>query len=250
MSQPHIQIFENLEALSRGSARRFCELAAARAASGRNFTCALSGGSTPRRLYELLATPEFSVPWQRVHLFQVDERTVPPEDPESNYRMMRAALLSNVPIPEDHFHRIVAELADRDAAAREYAAELERVLQPSAGQWPRFDLVLLGMGADGHTASLFPGSAALTEQKLWVTLNYSPRLGKHRLTLTYPVLNAAFEIIFLVSGADKAETLRQVLEGPAGVFPAQGINPANGALSWFVDKAAARLLNQPARSGA
>jgi 6-phosphogluconolactonase len=250
MAKPQIQIFENLETISRQAAKRFCELAVARASSGRDFTCALSGGSTPQRLYELLATPEYSIPWQRVHLFQVDERTVSPDDRESNYRMIREVLLSKVPLPTEHFYRIAAERADRNAVAREYAAELERILQPTAGDWPRLDLVFLGMGADGHTASLFPQSAALTERRLWVVPNYSPRLGKHRLTLTYPVLNAAAEIIFLVSGADKAETLRQVLEGPPGIFPAQGISPASGTLSWFVDKAAAWLLNQPARSGA
>jgi 6-phosphogluconolactonase len=123
------------------------------------------------------------------------------------------------------------------------------VLHPAPGEWPRLDLVFLGMGGDGHTASLFPLSPALAERKLWVCSNYTPRLGKHRLTLTYPVLNAAAEIIFLVSGDDKAETLRQVLEGPPGVYPAQGITPVNGRLSWFVDKQAARLLSQAARSG-
>jgi 6-phosphogluconolactonase len=250
MADSQIRIFENLEALSREAAKRFSELAVRGASAGRNFTCALSGGSTPRRLYELLANPEYDLPWQRVHLFQVDERTVPPDDPESNCRMIREALLSKVPIPADHFHRIAAEGADRDAAAREYAAELQRVLEPPAGEWPRLDLVFLGMGGDGHTASLFPFSPALAERKLWVSSNYSPRLGKHRLTLTYPVLNAAAEIIFLVSGENKAETLRQVLEGPPGVFPAQGISPVNGLLSWFLDKAVARLLSRAARSGA
>ena len=133
MAKPQIQIFENLETISRQAAKRFCELAVARASSGRDFTCALSGGSTPQRLYELLATPEYSIPWQRVHLFQVDERTVSPDDRESNYRMIREVLLSKVPLPTEHFYRIAAERADRNAVAREYAAELERILQPTDG---------------------------------------------------------------------------------------------------------------------
>jgi 6-phosphogluconolactonase len=249
MAKPQIQIFENLEALSREAARRFAEAAAEGASGSRNFSCALSGGSTPRRMFELLSNPEFRIPWERVQLFQVDERTVPPDDPESNYRMIREALLSKVPLPSANFHRIAAEKDNREAAAREYAHELGRVLHPAPGKWPRLDLVFLGMGGDGHTASLFPLSPALAERILWVCSNYSPRLGKHRLTLTYPVLNAAAEIIFLVSGDDKAETLRQVLEGPPGVYPAQGITPVNGRLSWFVDKQAARLLSQAARSG-
>jgi 6-phosphogluconolactonase len=250
MAKPQIRIFENLEALSQQAARRFAEAAAEGASGNRYFSCALSGGSTPRRMFELLSDPEFRIPWERVQLFQVDERTVPPDDAESNYRMIRETLLSKVPLPNENFHRIAAEKVDRDEAARDYAAELGRVLHPAPGAWPRLDLVFLGMGGDGHTASLFPLSPALPERKLWVCSNYSPRLGKHRLTLTYPVLNAAAEIIFLVSGDDKAETLHQVLEGPPGVYPAQGINPVQGRLSWFVDRPAARLLSQAARSGA
>jgi 6-phosphogluconolactonase len=250
MAQAQIQLFENLEALSREGARRFAGAAAESAHAGRNFSCSLSGGSTPRRLFELLSSAEYPVPWERVQLFQVDERTVPPDHPESNYRMIREALLSKVPIPSANFHRMAAEKTDLEAAAREYAAELDRVLHPAPGEWPRLDLVFLGMGDDGHTASLFPLSPALAERKLWVCSNYSPRLGKHRLTLTYPVLNAAAQIIFLVSGDDKAETLRQVLEGPPGIYPVQGISPEKGSLSWFADRAAARLLTRTTRSGA
>jgi 6-phosphogluconolactonase len=246
MVKPQIRIFENLEALSREGAARFAELATAASAGGRIFTCALSGGSTPRRLYELLANADLHIPWERVHLFQVDERLVSPDDAESNYRMIREALLAKAPIPDANFHRIAAENADRDATAKDYARELARVIQSGADEWPRLDLIFLGMGSDGHTASLFPSSPALAEQKLWVCSNYSARLGKYRLTLTFPVINAAAEIIFLVSGNDKAETLRQVLEGPPGVFPAQDIAPVNGRLSWFVDVAASRLLRPPA----
>lgn len=241
MPSPDLQIFENLEALSRAAAARFTELAGSLDRSKRIFSCALSGGSTPRRLYELLA--EESVSWNHIHLFQVDERCVPPDDVESNYRMIREALLGKIAMPSGNFHRIAAEKADRESAAREYADELARILPPQAGEFPRINLVFLGMGGDGHTASLFPGSQALDEKKLWVYPNFSPRLGKFRMTLTYPVLNAAQEVIFLVSGDDKAETLRQVLEGPRAKFPAQGINPGNGRLRWYVDRAAAKLLS-------
>lgn len=250
MPKQQIRIFENLEALSRHAAACFAERAAKATSSGRPSTCALSGGSTPRRLYEILAEPDCQIDWRNVHLFQVDERCVPPDDAESNYRMIREALLSKIKIPSANFHRMAAEGPDREAAARDYAAELARVLRPSGEELPRLDLILLGMGNDGHTASLFPGSAALGETRLWVAANYSPRLGKFRLTLTYPVLNAAKEVIFLVSGGDKAETLRQVLEGPPGKFPAQGVQPSSGHPTWFVDKAAARLLSPTPRSGA
>ena len=247
VGRPEVRVFPNLEDLSREAASRFEELAKRRVAEGRIFAAALSGGSTPRRLYQLLAGPPFSdrIPWRSVHLFQVDERCVPPDHPDSNYRMVREALLTNGLVPEPNFHRMAAELPDRDAAARQYAEELARILKPPASSdWPRLDLVLLGMGPDGHTASLFPGSAALDEQSRWVAPNYVEKLKAYRLTLTFPVLNAAAEIIFLVAGADKAEALRQVLDpsSAADKFPAQRVRPAQGQVRWYVDKAAARLL--------
>lgn len=250
MPAPELRVFENLEVLSRAAAARFAELVAKYSLSGRAFSCALSGGSTPRRLCELLAQTDNQIPWNDVQLFQVDERCVPPDDPESNFRMIRETLLERISIPSGNFHRMAAERADGEAAARDYEKELAEILHPAPGVFPRLGLIFLGMGGDGHTASLFPGSAALGENKLWVCPNYSPRLGKFRLTLTFPVLNAAEEVIFLVSGSDKAETLRQVLEGPPGQFPAQGVQPVSGRLRWFVDRAAARLLSQAAKSSA
>lgn len=247
MPTADLQIFENLEALSCAAAARFVELAESHEPGKGIFSCALSGGSTPRRLYELLA--ERSVSWNNIHLFQVDERCVPPDDPESNYRMIREALLEKIGMPRENFHRMATEREDREAVARDYEKELARVLRPPAGEFPRMNLIFLGMGGDGHTASLFPGSKGLEEKKLWVCPNFSPSLGKFRMTLTYPVLNAAAEVIFLVSGADKAETLHQVLEGPPGRFPAQGINPEDGRLRWFLDRAAAKQLSQTLRSG-
>lgn len=230
--------------MSSEAARKFEFLANQCVEAGASFSVALSGGSTPRRLYELLATPDVHLPWARIHVFQVDERCVPPDHPESNYRMLREALLNRVPIPQANVHRMAAERPDREEAAREYAAELARVLGPKHGGWPRLDLIFLGMGADGHTASLFPASPALDERRLAVRVAFSKMLNSHRLTLTLPVLNSAAETIFLVSGADKAEILREVLRRPPppDPLPAQLIEPANGQLSWYVDRAAAGRL--------
>ena len=232
VSRPEVRVFPNLEELSWHAASRFEELAKRRVAEGHIFAAALSGGSTPRRLYQLLASVPFSdrIPWRSVHLFQVDERCVPPDHADSNYRMVREALLTNGLVPAPNFHRMAAELPDREQAARQYAEELARILKPQAGDWPRLDLVFLGLGSDGHTASLFPGSAALDEQSRWVAPNYVEKLNAYRLTLTFPVLNAAAEIIFLVAGADKAEALRQVLDASSAAekFPAQRVRGGGG----------------------
>lgn len=240
-----VKVFPNLEALSRHAADRFVRLANQRVAAGSLFAAALSGGSTPRRLYELLASLPFSerVPWPRTHLFQVDERCVPPDHPQSNYRMIREVLLERGVVPADNFHRMLGELSDHDAAARQYAAELDRVLRPKADEWPRLDLVLLGMGPDGHTASLFTGSQALDVQMLRVVPNYVEKFQMYRLTLTFPVLNAAAGVIFLVAGSDKAETVRQVMDAstPADKFPVQRVRPINGEVSWYLDEDAAQL---------
>jgi 6-phosphogluconolactonase len=158
--------------------------------------------------------------------------------------MIHETLLVRVPLPGGNIHRMAAEQADLEGAARKYAGELAQVLHAEPGEVPRLDLVLLGMGADGHTASLFPRSPALGEQTVWVRANPVKKLGTWRMTLTLPVLNAAVQIVFLVSGAEKAETLRRVLKGPLQVeqLPAQGVRPVNGRVSWYVDEAAARLL--------
>lgn len=247
MSETRIQTFPGLEELSRAAAVRFTELARERAQQGRLFAAALSGGTTPQTFLGMLASPEFSerIPWDNVHLFQVDERCVPPDDRQSNYRMIRSALLRPVPAAAAHFHRMKAEQEDRDAASTDYAAEIEKILAPAEGSTPRFDLIYLGLGSDGHTASLFPGSAAVAESARWVCPNYVEKLEMHRLTLTYPVLNAASEIVFLVSGSGKAEILRQVLEGKGKLeqFPARRVQPVQGSVTWYLDRAAARHLS-------
>ena len=244
---PEVRTFRSLEQLSRAAAEHFVMRARGRAMRGRIFAAALSGGKTPQAFLKLLASPKFSarLPWEDTHVFQVDERCVPPDDPQSNYRMIRESLLAPVPAAAAHFHRLKAEKPDREAASAEYAAEIGKTLAPASGQAPRFDLIFLGMGPDGHTASLFPGSRALAERGRWVCPNYVEKLQAHRLTLTFPVLNAASEVVFLVSGPDKAEALRQVLEGPRNpeLYPAQGVDPVNGKVTWLVDDAAARLLS-------
>jgi 6-phosphogluconolactonase len=240
-----VRRFADLGELSRAAAERFVELANQSVQARGWFATALSGGSTPRRLLELLASRDYSarVPWPQVHLFQVDERPVPTDHPESNYRMIREALLDHAPLPAANFHRMAADSHDLDEAARDYADEIARVLSPAAGEFPRFDLILLGMGPDGHTASLFPASPALAEEKRWVRPNYVEKFRVSRLTLTFPVINAAAEVMFLIAGQDKAAVLKQVLEGGAreATYPAQRIRPA-GKLSWYVDAAAASLL--------
>jgi 6-phosphogluconolactonase len=252
MPGPELRIFANLEELSRAAAERLADFCLERLTRESVFTAALSGGSTPRRLYELLGEPELAgrIPWGRVHLFQVDERCVPPDHAESNYRMIRETLLDRVRIPQSNFHRMEAELANPHETAERYVQQLRTMFRPRSGEVPRLDLVLLGMGPDGHTASLFPRSPALAEREKWVCANFVEKLQANRVTLTYPVLNAAREIIFLVAGDEKAKTLRQVLEGPHEPerFPSQGIRPVDGKLSWFVDTAAARLLKNAAGS--
>jgi len=229
--------------LARAAAEHFFTLATAAIAARGQFVVALSGGSTPRVTYVLLASDEFAarVDWSRVHVFWGDERCVPPDHPDSNYRMAREALLDEIPIPTENVHRIRGEWPP-DQAATAYQAELEAVL----GAGGRFDLILLGMGADGHTASLFPGTAAMHEQTRWVVAHYVDKLSMWRITLTPVVINAAAHVTFIVSGAGKAERLREVLDGPhqPDVLPAQIVRPTDGRLLWLVDAAAAVHLRE------
>jgi 6-phosphogluconolactonase len=212
------------------------------------FTVALSGGSTPKALYALLARDEEmrqQVPWDKVYFFWGDERQVPPYHPDSNYRMAHAELLSKVPVPAVNVRRILAEQRDPESSARQYERTLQAFFRLPPGQMPRFDLVLLGLGADGHTASLFPGTTAVHESWRLVAANWVEKLRTHRITLTVPVFNNAACVIFLVAGEDKATALRAVLEGVPGPerLPAQRIHPREGELMWLVDRPAGRLLN-------
>jgi 6-phosphogluconolactonase len=213
MTRPTIAIAADEDALAPLAADYFVRVARE---SGARFTVALSGGSTPRRLYRRLASEEYRgrVPWSRTHVFFADERPVPSEAEESNFRLANELLLSRVPIPASHVHRMRGEARDLRAAAREYEWELSGVCGWAAGtREPRLDLALLGIGDDGHTASLFPQTEALREEERWVVANYVPKLGAHRLTLTYPLLAAARQLAFLVAGAGKAGVVRRVAAG-------------------------------------
>ena len=234
-----VVVVDDADALAQEAAEELERRATAAVAARGRFTLALSGGSTPRRLYALLADPKgrFSgaIPWSRVHLFWGDERHVPPEDPQSNYRMVREELISRVPIPEPNVHRVEAELPDAAEAARRYDAELARFFALGPGEFPRFDLMLLGIGPEGHTASLFPGTKALEVRDRRVVENWVPKLNAFRITMTLPVFARAEAVLFLISGEDKAPILRVVFDpkGPPMPFPCQLIRPEPGELIWL-----------------
>ncbi len=232
-----IEIAADLEDLSQRAARLFAA-AARRAVTTRGlFRVALAGGGTPRRTYELLAAEPYrdQVPWPAVEVFWGDERCVPPSDPRSNQRLARMTLLDHVPVPPGRI-RPMACVGDPAAAARAYQQLLARRCGPGL---PRFDLILLGLGADGHTASLFPDHPALQEERRWVTAVTVPGQDFSRLSLTLPVLNQAAEILFLVAGAEKAPVLGGILSGAAPQLPAARVRPHSGRLRWLVDRAAA-----------
>jgi len=243
-----IRRLPDAEAVSRAAAQDFAELARAAMEERGRFCVALSGGSTPRRMYELLAEgPRWAqLDWRRVEFFWGDERGVPPEHPESNYGMAAAVLLGKLGIAPERIHRMAGELADPAEAAARYQEELARVFAtPTDAPPPIFDLILLGMGPDGHTASLFPYGQALTERTRWVVGYTVARLGKPRITLTPPILNRAAELRVLVTGADKAGVLREALEGTRDPerLPVQLVVPEAGRLVWLVDRAAAASLS-------
>jgi 6-phosphogluconolactonase len=222
----------------------FIESAIASVADRGRFSIALSGGSTPRAVFARLAgdeTARLKVSWRQIDWWWSDERTVPPGDPDSNFRMAFESLLGHVPIDPARVHRLKGEVEPAQAAS-EYERELRAAFGVSAGEIPRFDLVLLGLGADGHTASLFPGTPAVTERERLVVANDVPAMRAVRLTFTLPLINRARRVAFLVSGAEKAPILARVLEGPRGALPAQLVSPDDGELVWIVDSAAARDL--------
>lgn len=236
-----VTVYPDGDSLARGASEYVVRLASEAMATRGRFSVALSGGSTPRALFTLLATPEVAVrvDWPRVEVFWGDERCVPPDHPDSCYRMAKETLLDHVAIPTENIHRIRGE-ADPAAATVAY----EETLRGFFGDSPRFDLILLGVGDDGHTASLFPGTKALDEQQRWVVANYVEKLAKWRITLTAPAINAAAHVAFLVSSAGKAERLREVLHGEfrPHLLPSQLIKPERGELVWLLDAAAAAKL--------
>src|SRR5438045_2991430 len=241
---PNVLVFEDGEEVARAATRRFIELAREAIDARGRFSVALAGGSTPKRVYELLATDEFreQVDWANVHIFFGDERCVPPDHHDSNYRMAREAMLAHVPLPPENIHRMIGE-GDAVANARLYEDDLSQVFD--GAQSPQLDLVMLGMGDDGHTASLFPGSRALHEDQAWVTANWVEKFNTFRITLSAPAINHAAHVMFIVTGAGKTERLPEVLHGPRDTdrLPSQLIRPVHGALEWFTDKAAAAKLS-------
>lgn len=245
--KPEIQVFTNPETLTQAAADEFVRQAERAIQARGRFTIALSGGSTPKSLYALLATQPWRkrIPWNQIHFFWGDERHVPPSDPSSNFQMTQERLLFQVPIPQQNVHRIKAENPDAKAAAAEYEQDLRQFFQLGENQFPRFDLVLLGMGSNGHTASLFPGTDAVREQSRLVVASWIEELNSDRITLTPPVFNNAACVIFFVAGAEKATMLKTVLEGQyqPNLLPVQIIRPTQGKVVWMVDRAAASSLS-------
>jgi 6-phosphogluconolactonase len=249
-SSVEIRILTTPQELFAAAAEEVIRAATDAVAQRGRFTIALSGGSTPKSLFNLLATNARTVlPWDRMFFFWGDERHVPPTDPDSNYKMAEETMLSKIPVAAGNVFRIAAENPDAAAAAESYEKTLQKffTLEPNhekPGQFPRFDLILLGMGPDGHTASLFPGSAGLQEKSRLVIANWVEKFKTHRLTFTLPVLNAAACVAFLVSGTDKAPALHAVLESdaPGEQYPSKLVRPADGKVIWLIDRAAASQL--------
>jgi 6-phosphogluconolactonase len=242
-SKGDVSVFDTPADVAHAAAERFVSLAEKRIAARRRFSVALSGGSTPRQVYQLLASNKYRdrIDWSMTHVFFGDERCVPANHPASNYRMAYETMISKLPIPVENVHPINGE-GEATANARAYEQELKKVF-PNL-DWPRFDLIFLGLGDDGHTASLFPGTAALKERNAWVVANWVEKLKSFRITLTVPAINHAREIWFLVTGTEKARALAADLRGKKNeeMYPAQLVQPENGSLIWLVDKAAAVYL--------
>ncbi|MGD0598783.1 MAG: 6-phosphogluconolactonase [Terriglobales bacterium] len=240
-----IEVLATAADLFHGAAEEFARAARAAIGAQGRFAVALSGGSTPKGLYSLLAASYADFAWNRVFLFFGDERHVPPTEADSNYRMVKESLLTKIAIPAENVFRVPAENPDAAAAAADYEAQLRRFFELRPGEFPRFDLILLGMGPDGHTASLFPDSLALDEQSRLVVANWVAKLNTHRITFTFPVLNRAAEVMFMASGADKADILHQVLEGKSiPPLPSQRVQPSDGKVLWMLDEAAAAKLTR------
>lgn len=227
-----IDTFSDSSALARTAAEHFVAMSTQAIDRKRIFTVALSGGSTPKTLYELLASQSFRerVRWPDIHFFWSDERHVPPDHPESNYRMAHEAMLSHVPVPATNVHRVHSENPDANQAADEYAQTLVQITQQPL---PALDLILLGLGPDGHTASIFPGSEVLHETQRLVAAPWVEKFNSYRITMTLPLLNNGASIMFLVSGAEKAGIVKEVLEGPKK-YPAQYVQPTHGELRWLI----------------
>jgi 6-phosphogluconolactonase len=250
MSTESRLIYADANALAKAAAVELFRLAQESIQARGVFTVALAGGSTPRKLYGLLGSdPSYAAfPWAQTHLFFGDERHVPPSHIDSNYLMVNSSLLSSGHVPATHVHRIRAELPDANMAAVDYDVELHTFFPQDLrlNGFPRFDVILLGMGPDGHTASLFPGSKGLEETERWVIANWVEKFNSTRITFTFPVLDAAWNVLLLVAGADKTDMIHDVLVSKPGTipYPVQRVQPVDGAKVWMLDEAAAARLHQ------
>lgn len=238
-----IMIYEDVEVLGVAVAELFLKQARLAVAERGRFIVSLAGGQTPQKIYEILAKPPYSnsIPWEKVHIFWGDERYVPADDIRSNQLMARKAFLDHVPIPQEQIHPILCKASPQQAAT-----EYEKILISTfLKEEPQFDFIFLGLGSDGHTASLFPNTTVLDERKHWTGHVYLPEQDSHRVTLTAPLINQARTIVFLVTGDSKAEIIREVLEGVPDLqrLPSQMIVPQQGTLHWFLDQAASKLLS-------
>ncbi|HEU4387316.1 MAG TPA: 6-phosphogluconolactonase [Blastocatellia bacterium] len=252
-----LQVYDDADQLAAEAARLFTQLASESVERSDRFNVALSGGNTPIAMFIRLAQEPYcsAAPWKSTHVFWADERCVPPDDPDSNYRLAVELLLSRVPIPAGNIHRVPAEMPDHDSAAAQYSENVRAAFArdqhdgDDANSLPRFDLVTLGLGDDGHTASLFPHSAALKSGQLIAVANYVEKLRTSRITLTPAVINKARNVIFLVAGDNKALALKHTLEDEyqPEAYPAQLIRPTKGTLLWMVDVDSAGLLSDDKR---
>jgi 6-phosphogluconolactonase len=243
----NVRVLDDLQGISRAAADEFVAVSRQSIKDHGRFTVALSGGSTPKALHAILVEHSAKNPklidWSRVQIFFGDERHVPPDHPDSNFRMANETLLSKVPIPKENIHRIRCENSDAVQAAAQYDAELAQVFQLEANEFPRFDLILLGMGPDGHTASLFPKTAALKDLTKRVVANWVQKFNTWRVTFTRPTINNAASVMLMVAGEDKAAALAEVMNGGSPeTYPVKYVKPTNGTVIWLVDRAAARLV--------
>jgi 6-phosphogluconolactonase len=244
MEKKNVFVFDDYEALVNATAELFVKLAEQSIKDRGKFVVSLSGGNTPKGLYTRLAEKEFAsrIDWSRVHVFFGDERTVAYTSPESNQRMITESLLSKVPLSRENVFALSDPDLDAQATAIDYERSMHEFFRLEAGEFPQFDFMLLGLGEDGHTASLFPGSPALQECERWFVDNKVEKLNTTRLTMTYPVINHSRNIIFLGAGKAKAAVLKDVLTGSEGKYPSQNVKAEQGKLYWYLDKEIASEL--------
>ena len=248
MKNKNVKIFENLEQISEAAADQFIKIGNKAIKKNGRFTVVLSGGSTPKALYNLLTSSEYKdkIDWENVYFFFGDERDVSPQSVKSNFRMANENLLKPLKINRKNIYRWHTEIINAPEVAENYEKGLKRFFELSNGEFPKFDLIFLGMGDDGHTASLFPFTDAINEKERTVVSNFVEKLNANRLTFTFPTINNASNIIFLVSGKNKAEVLKEVLEGEKNCdkFPSQCVRAEKGKILWFVDEDASSMLKK------